>query len=37
MDSVDPDLVAVEARRVSYHEPAAPVIVPTGNTATCRR
>ena len=30
IDSVDPDLVAVEARRVSYPEPAPPLIVPTG-------
>jgi hypothetical protein len=30
VDSVDPDLVAVEARRVSHPEPAPPLIVPTG-------
>ena len=30
MDSVDPDLVAVEARRVSHPKPAPPLIVPTG-------
>jgi hypothetical protein len=28
VDSVDPDLVAVEARRVSHPEPAPPLIVP---------
>jgi hypothetical protein len=30
VDSVDPDLVAVEARRLSHPEPAPPLIVPTG-------
>jgi hypothetical protein len=30
IDSVDPDLVAVEARRVSHPEPAPPLIMPAG-------
>jgi transposase len=29
VDSCDPDLVAVEARRASYPEPASPLIVPS--------
>jgi hypothetical protein len=30
VDSCDPDLVAVEARRASHPEPAPPLIMPTG-------
>jgi hypothetical protein len=29
LNSCDPDLVAVEARRASYPEPASPLIVPS--------
>jgi hypothetical protein len=31
VDSCDPDLVAVEARRASHPEPAPPLIMPTGS------